>query len=345
MVEPAKPFACTIQGCGMTFTNEDHLHVHTKKHDMVLQFGMEQKAVFDLQNVNPFDEGFKRAMESKSSSDESGAIKEFETTTISKLTNEVTTISRIVEKHEDIPKNDEPKKDSIRKDSVSYKNNVIKILSNVEVRNEKPITEHIVKKEPVKDYLLQVPPIMSQQSIDNVVESLTSDFTNEIKKEESRKDYEVILKLPSGQQIKLTSAEVDEKPKNTKDLLKKVLTNKVELKSLGTVVMPSVIPISSGSLIPVSLVNGVSIVNNTISLPKLPLKVFDKRPVKRKSDEMSPKNSHSQECKEKIEKESRKAASKRYREQPAEKTHGKVAAGENLIEAHDNGAYEEMSQL
>lgn len=46
MVEPEKPFACSIQGCGMTFTNEDHLHVHTKKHDMVLQFGMEQKAAF-----------------------------------------------------------------------------------------------------------------------------------------------------------------------------------------------------------------------------------------------------------------------------------------------------------
>ncbi|CAH2056256.1 unnamed protein product, partial [Iphiclides podalirius] len=151
----------------MTFTNEDHLHVHTKKHDMVLQLGLEQKAAFvadqtptptrfirnceevglfqDLQNVNPFDEGFKRAMETKhgipsldganisstsddvlhtphlvfplidsgdcalfsttnnqrnitisrSSSDESGAVKEYETTTISKLTNEVTTISRV----------------------------------------------------------------------------------------------------------------------------------------------------------------------------------------------------------------------------------------------------------
>ncbi|KAI5635109.1 hypothetical protein NE865_12227 [Phthorimaea operculella] len=89
MSEPAKPFACAIPDCGMTFTNEDHLHVHTKKHDMVLQLGLEQKSAFvadqtptptrfirnceevglfqDLQNVaaNPFDEGFKRAMEAK----------------------------------------------------------------------------------------------------------------------------------------------------------------------------------------------------------------------------------------------------------------------------------------
>lgn len=45
-MEPEKPFACTIPDCGMTFTNEDHLHVHTKKHDMVLQLGLEQKAAF-----------------------------------------------------------------------------------------------------------------------------------------------------------------------------------------------------------------------------------------------------------------------------------------------------------
>lgn len=46
MVEPEKPFACNLPDCGMTFTNEDHLNVHTKKHDMVLQFGSEQKAGF-----------------------------------------------------------------------------------------------------------------------------------------------------------------------------------------------------------------------------------------------------------------------------------------------------------
>lgn len=34
-----KPFACGIDSCGMSFTNEDHLNVHKKKHDMVLNFG------------------------------------------------------------------------------------------------------------------------------------------------------------------------------------------------------------------------------------------------------------------------------------------------------------------
>lgn len=46
MVEPEKPFACTMPDCGMTFTNEDHLQLHTKKHDMMLQLGLEQKAAF-----------------------------------------------------------------------------------------------------------------------------------------------------------------------------------------------------------------------------------------------------------------------------------------------------------
>lgn len=35
-----KPFACTSEGCTMTFTNEDHLNVHQRKHEMVLNFGI-----------------------------------------------------------------------------------------------------------------------------------------------------------------------------------------------------------------------------------------------------------------------------------------------------------------
>ncbi|XP_023935188.1 uncharacterized protein LOC112043820 isoform X2 [Bicyclus anynana] len=323
-MEPEKPFACTMPDCGMTFTNEDHLHVHTKKHDMVLQLGMEQKAAFvadqtptptrfirnceevglfqDLQNVavNPFDEGFKRAMETKqgllnlegpsssedalhtphlvfplesgdfqrnitisrSSSDESGAIKEYETTKISKLTNEVTTISRIVGKDdvsilklEETTKN----KDSLNETSVSYTNNVI-IHSNVEIRQDINIdtkkvsnnADSVVKDTLSIDDLVKltdnnknkaiVPPIMSQKSLDFVVDSLTTDsiiqndnlaknikrnidnndklnrkdipkrnidtdrVSNEIKKttlKTNNEEYEVIIKLPSGKHMKM----------------------------------------------------------------------------------------------------------------------------------------------
>lgn len=85
MSEEPKPFACDGEGCDMTFTNEDHLNWHRKKHDMILNLGLanknnevadqtptptrfirncEEVGLFqDLQNVNPFDEFFKKAVE------------------------------------------------------------------------------------------------------------------------------------------------------------------------------------------------------------------------------------------------------------------------------------------
>lgn len=81
-----KPFACDVQGCDMTFTNKDHLDWHRKKHEMMLNLGLVNKSTSnevadqtptptrfirnceeiglfqDLQNVNPFDEIFKRAV-------------------------------------------------------------------------------------------------------------------------------------------------------------------------------------------------------------------------------------------------------------------------------------------
>lgn len=85
MNERQKPFACAVKGCDMTFTNEDHLNWHRKKHEMVLNIGLANKSsevadqtptptrfirnceevgLFqDLQNVNPFDEFFKKAVE------------------------------------------------------------------------------------------------------------------------------------------------------------------------------------------------------------------------------------------------------------------------------------------
>ncbi|XP_049804881.1 cyclic AMP-dependent transcription factor ATF-2 [Schistocerca nitens] len=86
MEESEKPFACSAEGCLMRFTNEDHLTVHKKKHDMVLNLGSAQKSNLfsadqtptptrfirnceevglfqDLQNVNPFEETFRKAFE------------------------------------------------------------------------------------------------------------------------------------------------------------------------------------------------------------------------------------------------------------------------------------------
>lgn len=38
-----KPFACKNEGCNMTFTNEDHLNVHQKKHEMDLDLSLGAK--------------------------------------------------------------------------------------------------------------------------------------------------------------------------------------------------------------------------------------------------------------------------------------------------------------
>lgn len=43
MNAPEKPFVCKSEGCKMSFTNEDHLMVHTKKHDMNLNLGLGMK--------------------------------------------------------------------------------------------------------------------------------------------------------------------------------------------------------------------------------------------------------------------------------------------------------------
>ncbi|CAH1979586.1 unnamed protein product [Acanthoscelides obtectus] len=84
MNETQKPFVCSIKNCTMTFTNEDHLICHNKRHEVMLNLGLtkateiadqtptptrfikncEELGLFqDLQNVNPFDEVFKKAAE------------------------------------------------------------------------------------------------------------------------------------------------------------------------------------------------------------------------------------------------------------------------------------------
>ncbi|KAI4476603.1 hypothetical protein M0802_014824 [Mischocyttarus mexicanus] len=88
MSDVEKHFICTSPGCNMSFTDEDHLTIHRKKHDMVLNLdnndknsgfvvdqtptptrlirNCEEVGLFqDLQNVNPFEETFRRAVEAR----------------------------------------------------------------------------------------------------------------------------------------------------------------------------------------------------------------------------------------------------------------------------------------
>lgn len=90
MADDEKPFRCYQPDCGMRFTNEDHLSVHIKKHDMslALNLGMglgglspmglcdqtptptkflkncEELGLFqELSKENPFDDSFKKALD------------------------------------------------------------------------------------------------------------------------------------------------------------------------------------------------------------------------------------------------------------------------------------------
>ncbi|TGZ55188.1 Cyclic AMP-dependent transcription factor ATF-2 [Temnothorax longispinosus] len=88
MTDSEKLFTCSTSGCNMSFTNEDQLTMHKKKHDMMLNLNNNSKSAGfvadqtptptrffknceevglfqDLQNVvNPFEETFRRAVES-----------------------------------------------------------------------------------------------------------------------------------------------------------------------------------------------------------------------------------------------------------------------------------------
>ncbi|XP_011253353.1 cyclic AMP-dependent transcription factor ATF-2 isoform X1 [Camponotus floridanus] len=85
MTDTEKLFACSTSGCNMSFTNEDQLIVHKKKHDMMLNLGSNSKSsgfvadqtptptrffknceevgLFQDLQVNPFEETFRRAVE------------------------------------------------------------------------------------------------------------------------------------------------------------------------------------------------------------------------------------------------------------------------------------------
>ncbi|XP_029172590.1 cyclic AMP-dependent transcription factor ATF-2 isoform X2 [Nylanderia fulva] len=84
MTDAEKLFACSTSGCNMSFTNEDQLTLHKKKHDMMLNLGNNSKSagfvdqtptptrffknceevgLFQDLQVNPFEETFRRAVE------------------------------------------------------------------------------------------------------------------------------------------------------------------------------------------------------------------------------------------------------------------------------------------
>lgn len=152
---------------------------------------------------------------------------------------------------------------------------------------------------------------MSQKSLDLVVDSLNTDSinndsitknlkrnyseinkihendkskrldkTNKVMTDDSKDEndcnYEVIIKLPNGKHVRMKAADEVEKPTSVKQTLNTRLKSKLqEPKQDGFINNPipqNVVPISTGTLIPVTLVNPnqMTIIQNGI--PKIPIK-------------------------------------------------------------------------
>ncbi|XP_058452248.1 cyclic AMP-dependent transcription factor ATF-7 [Malaya genurostris] len=119
-----KPFPCKIDGCKLSFATEDHLIVHLKNHDLLLKLEIpnkpnlftdqtptptrligkcEEVGLFeDLQNVNPFEETFRRAVEEKNSKSEDGPKEKLPNTVSSDDTLHTPHIFPLLERRESI---------------------------------------------------------------------------------------------------------------------------------------------------------------------------------------------------------------------------------------------------
>lgn len=219
-------------------------------------------------------------------------------------------------------------------ETVSYTNNVIKIHSNVEIRKDGinietskqmprtliSYTDSVIKDAQVtKDVMLadsnkidKAPPIMSQKSLDHVVDSLEDhgeakdkdcqlikmlkrNYQNALKKPELKKetvknnagfdDFEIIIKKPDGRQYRMRPVEDERRIQDeTKEKLKRVLSDKAEKKSqeilqripsVDTQLLPNILPLTTGTLVPVTIVNPSTILltNSLQKIPIVPLKV------------------------------------------------------------------------
>lgn len=230
-------------------------------------------------------------------------------------------------------------------ETVSYKNNVIKIHSNVERRKENNFigTDHI-----------KIPPIMSQQSLDFVVDSLNCDAhddkdsknaktkdessvlieikTEDLKDKSKIDDYEVTIKLPNGKRVKMKAMEDDKVQANTKEKLKKVIKTKSDKVNNATVVQ-NILPITTGTLIPVTLVRPPVPIQNLMKIPivALPTVKNDLKIDKRKKMVDNSDNNNSRQNLD-----SRSAASKRYRQKLKELMRIQNEDNKRLRELNEN---------
>lgn len=213
----------------------------------------------------------------------------------------MTTISRIVEKHEEQSRTEDRTKDGVIKDSVSYTNNVIKIHSERRKDDRNPtqrliyedtviknnnLVKDVFLSDPGKLQIPDIPPMMSQKSIDFVVDSLTNDLCKEDQRkvDDDSDSYEVLIKLPNGKQVRMKSVDETEKGNNAREKLKKKLTEKtkpVPKVQCPVTVVPNIVPLSTGTLIPVTLVSPSTMVVHKVPLPQFKVNKKPRNPVKR----------------------------------------------------------------
>lgn len=279
------------------------------------------------------------------------------------MTNEVTRISRVVGKeadrvvaHDDVSimKHEELARNSgANERSVSYTNNVIihsNVSSNVEIRKDLVNMEQKLPNDTIKDTNCpkdvsskdKLPPIMSQKSLDFVIDSLPSDgYNNDVTKSKSEAkpdekqildDCEVIIKLPNGKHVKMRAVDEDKTiENNTKEKLKKVIKNKSVQstpKPVPVALIQNIAPIAAGTLIPVTVINSQRpvIMNPLQKIPIAPLPSTVKtnfKSAKRKSTDSNKSCDESKESSDRsddniksnsrLHLDSHLAASKRYR--------------------------------
>lgn len=152
-----------------------------------------------------------------------------------------------------------------------------------------------VKMKPRRNIkpLPKIAPVISQANIPNEI----NQNVNKAVETDKNDDYEVIIKLPNGKQVRMKAVEevpnTDNKVENnTKEKLKMAINNKASQKNvfqrLQTInpAVTNILPVSTGTLIPVTLVNTAPLVQkipiaslNTLLKPNQEFK----KTVKRKS--------------------------------------------------------------
>lgn len=231
-----KPFTCSTSDCNMRFSSKDHLSAHKKKHGMVLNLGTktnlfgdqtptptrfirncEEVGLFqDLQNVNPFEETFRKAVEEGKIGSAAFQAQNLSSSSVSDDTLHTPHVfPHIIENDVD--------KTSV-KNIPSYEDKEI-----IDSLNGRRPTLKVIRQEADTSQLKQTPPSTKYNKISVVVDSATSNrgdavveagISSRVSTENTvassgqtnaatPTSVQVILRMPDGRLIQLSAIPVD----------------------------------------------------------------------------------------------------------------------------------------